>query len=416
MANTIFKGKRIVLGITGSIACYKAVDLASKLTQLGATLDVILTESAGRFVSPISFKSVTGRDALSDLWRDSDHVRHVKLGESADLALIAPATAHTLAKMAHGMADNLLTVTILATRCPVLVAPAMDGGMYENPATQANIDLLEQRGVTVIGPDTGRMASGMSGRGRMVEPIELLGHIRCILGRKGPLLGKRFVVTAGPTEEPLDPVRYLTNRSSGKQGLALAQAAVDAGATVDLVTGPIAGQIPIGVNHIQIRTAVEMRDAVLAAASVADVLLMAAAVADFRPAKVQEHKIKKGAQRAEDLTIELDRNPDVLLAVQEMRRRTVRPMVTVGFAAETKDIVVQGQEKMRQKGLDFIAINDVSATDAGFGVDTNRIILLSQDGREEKLPLQSKSAIAEKIIETVAKKLAETGSVTSNQV
>jgi len=406
MANFIFQGKRIVLGITGSIACYKAVDLASKLTQLGVDLDVILTESAGRFVSPISFKSVTGRDAFSDLWRDSDHVRHVKLGESADLVLIAPATAHTLAKIAHGLADNLLTVTILAARCPVLVAPAMDGGMYENPATQANIGLLEHRGVTVIGPDTGRMASGMSGRGRMIEPIELVGHIRRILGRKGPLLGKRFIVTAGPTEEPLDPVRYLTNRSSGKQGLALAQAAIDAGAMVDLVTGPIAGPIPVGVKHIQIRTAVEMRDAVLAVASEADVLLMAAAVADFRPAKVQEHKIKKGSQRTEDLTIQLDRNPDVLLAVQELRRRSGRPLLTVGFAAETRDIVVQGKDKMRRKGLDFIAINDVSANDAGFGVDTNRIILLSQDGQEEKLPLQSKSAIAEKIIATVAKKLA----------
>ena len=227
MANSILQGKRIILGVTGSIACYKAVDLASKLAQVEANLDVILTESAGRFVSPLSFQSVTGREAYSDLWRDSDHVRHVKLGESADLLLVAPATAHTLAKMAHGMADNLLTVTILAARCPILVAPAMDGGMYENPVTQANIELLQQRGVTVIGPDTGRMASGLSGRGRMVEPTEILGYIRLIVGRNGPLMGKHLVVTAGSTQEPLDPVRYLTNRSSGKQGLALAQAAID---------------------------------------------------------------------------------------------------------------------------------------------------------------------------------------------
>jgi phosphopantothenoylcysteine decarboxylase/phosphopantothenate--cysteine ligase len=239
----------------------------------------------------------------------------------------------------------------------------------------------------------------------MVEPIELLGHIRQILGRNGPLLGKRFVVTAGPTQEPLDPVRYLTNRSSGKQGLALAQAAIDAGARVDLITGPIAGPIPVGVQHFHIRTAVEMCDAVLAAAREADVLLMAAAVADFRPASVQEQKIKKDRQKVEDLAIQLDRNPDVLLAVQEMRRQSGRPLLTVGFAAETRDIVVQGQAKMDRKGLDFIAINDVSADDAGFAVDTNRIILLGQDGQEEILPLQSKSAIAEKIIEIVAKRL-----------
>jgi len=402
MANSILQGKRIILGVTGSIACYKAVDLASKLAQVEANLDVILTESAGRFVSPLSFQSVTGREAYSDLWRDSDHVRHVKLGESADLLLVAPATAHTLAKMAHGMADNLLTVTILAARCPILVAPAMDGGMYENPVTQANIELLQQRGVTVIGPDTGRMASGLSGRGRMVEPTEILGYIRLIVGRNGPLMGKHLVVTAGSTQEPLDPVRYLTNRSSGKQGLALAQAAIDAGATVDLVSGPTAGPTPVGVNHIQVRTAVEMHDAVLAAVKEADILIMAAAVADFRPASVQEHKIKKDSQGGADLTIFLDRNPDVLMAVQNMKRPSDRPLFTVGFAAETKDIVRHGKEKMVRKGLDFIAINDVSASDAGFGVDTNRVILLSQDGQEEYLPLQSKADIAERIIEAVA--------------
>ncbi|HUS93645.1 MAG TPA: bifunctional phosphopantothenoylcysteine decarboxylase/phosphopantothenate--cysteine ligase CoaBC [Patescibacteria group bacterium] len=402
MANSILQGKRIILGVTGSIACYKAVDLASKLAQVEANLDVILTESAGRFVSPLSFQSVTGREAYSDLWRDSDHVRHVKLGESADLLLVAPATAHTLAKMAHGMADNLLTVTILAARCPILVAPAMDGGMYENPVTQANIELLQQRGVTVIGPDTGRMASGLSGRGRMVEPTEILGYIRLIVGRNGPLMGKHLVVTAGSTQEPLDPVRYLTNRSSGKQGLALAQAAIDAGATVDLISGPTAGPTPVGVNHIQVRTAVEMHDAVLAAVKEADILIMAAAVADFRPASVQEHKIKKDSQGGADLTIFLDRNPDVLMAVQNMKRPSDRPLFTVGFAAETKDIVRHGKEKMVRKGLDFIAINDVSASDAGFGVDTNRVILLSQDGQEEYLPLQSKADIAERIIEAVA--------------
>lgn len=404
MANTIFQSKRIVLGVTGSIACYKAIDLASKLTQAGAHVDVIMTDSACRFVKPLSFSSVTGQKTSSDMWSDSDHVQHIEIGESADLFVIAPATAHTIAKMAHGLADNLLTLTFLAARCPIMVAPAMDGGMYGNPVTQANIDLLQSRGVIFAGPTHGRMASGLSGLGRMIEPSELSGHVRYHLGRNGLLRGKRVVVTAGPTQEPLDPVRYLSNRSSGKQGIALAQAAIDAGAQVDLISGPVDVPILVGANHIPTITAMEMHNAVLDAASKADILLMAAAVADYRPANVAPDKIKKSSDSSENMNLSLDRNPDILMAVKEMRKKSGRPTITLGFAAETSDVLSNGQDKMDRKGLDFIAINDVSASDAGFAVDTNRLILLSKDGHIEKMALQSKSSIAESIIEIVAKK------------
>ncbi|MCI0397011.1 MAG: bifunctional phosphopantothenoylcysteine decarboxylase/phosphopantothenate--cysteine ligase CoaBC [Chloroflexi bacterium] len=405
MTVSILLDKRIVLGVTGSIACYKAVDLASKLTQAGALVDVVLTESAGRFVTPLSFRSVTGRPVHDDLWNLDDHVRHVRLGEAADLLVIAPATAQTLAKLAHGLADNLLAVTALAARCPLLVAPAMDGGMYEHPATQANVRLLRERGVLFAGPAEGRMASGLVGTGRMVEPAELLGHIRLALGRNGPLAGRRVVVTAGPTEEPVDPVRFLSNRSSGRQGLALAQAALDAGAQVTLVAGPIGEALPVGVEHVPVGTAVEMRDAVLAAVARADALLMAAAVADFRPAQVAQQKIKKTVAETDDLAITLARNPDILAEVKAQKEKSGRPLVTLGFAAETENALAYGRDKLERKGLNFIAVNDVSAADAGFAVETNRVILLSADGSRVEMPLQSKAAVAEQLVQHVADSL-----------
>jgi phosphopantothenoylcysteine decarboxylase/phosphopantothenate--cysteine ligase len=397
--------KKVVLGVTGSIACYKVVDLASKLTQLGVKVDVIMTAAAQQFVTPLSFRSVTGRPVFTDMWSLDDHVRHVQLGESADLLLIAPATAHTIAKLAHGLADNLLTVTALAARCPLLVAPAMDGGMFDHPATQANLALLKQRGAAVIGPAEGRMASGLVGLGRMIEPAELLGHIRQGLGLGGPLQGRRVVVTAGPTQEPLDPVRFLSNHSSGKQGLALAQAALDMGAEVTLLTGPIHQPLPVGVEHRPVQTAVQMCEEVLAAVWVADVLCMAAAVSDFRPSQAAGQKIKKTETAEADLTIPLARNPDILNEVKAQKEKVGRPLVTVGFAAETQDVVSYGRDKLHRKGLDFIAVNDVSATDAGFAVDTNRIILLGANGLELELPLQSKTAAAHQILEHVIEKL-----------
>ncbi len=397
--------KRIVLGVTGSIACYKSIDLASRLTQSGALIDAILSDAAQRFVGPLSFRSVTGREVYIDMWDISDHVRHVRLGEAADLLVIAPITAHTLAKLAHGLADNLLTVTALAARCPVLVAPAMDGAMYEHPATQANVRVLQERGVAFAGPVVGRMASGLSGTGRMVEPAELVGLIRQILGHTGPLAGRNVVVTAGPTLEPIDPVRFLSNRSSGKQGLALAQAALDAGGSVLLITGPVQEPIPVGAEHIQVQSAIDMRDAVISAVKDADALLMAAAVADYRPAAVAEQKIKKREDSSEIFTLQMVGNPDILEEVKKQKQQSGKPTIVLGFAAETENALVYGREKLIRKGLDLIAINDVSAAGAGFMVDTNRVILMDAEGSIVELPLQSKAGIAESIIETVVAKL-----------
>ena len=292
---TPFQDKHIILGVTGSIACYKAADLASKLSQAGSLVDVILTHSAEQFIRPLSFQSVTGRRAFSetDLWGNQAHVLHVGLGHSADLLVIAPATANTIAKLAHGIADNLLTVTALAARCPLVIAPAMDGGMFEHPATQANLELLAQRGAFIAGPAKGHLASGLEGIGRLLDPQEIMGQMRQVFGREGPLKGHKVVVTAGGTQEPLDPVRTISNRSSGKQGFSLAQAALDLGAEVTLIAGVTPLPTPSGAWRIDIQTAQEMLAAVLEQVKDADVLLMAAAVADFRPTNPSGQKIKK---------------------------------------------------------------------------------------------------------------------------
>lgn len=404
---TVLQGKQIVLGVTGSIACYKSIDLASKLTQAGAHVDVILTESACRFVTPLSFRSVTGRPVYTDMWDLNDHVRHVGLGESADALIIAPATANTLAKMATGFADNLLLLTTLAARCPAIIAPAMDGGMWEHAATQANITTLRKRGVIQAGPAAGRMASGLSGLGRMLEPAELLGELRLLLARGGKLTGKRVVVSAGPTREPIDPVRFITNRSTGKQGLAVAQAALDAGAEVTLIAGPACEQVPYGAKLIRVQTTQEMGEAVLAQAEGADALFMVAAVADFKPRTTAERKIKKSDNADEYLRIELEKTLDILVAVKDKRKATGFPKVVLGFAAETHDAANYGNEKLQRKGLDFIAINDVTAEGAGFAVDTNRILLLGTDGVVEEMPLLSKAEVAERIVQHVARALDE---------
>ncbi|MCS7058413.1 MAG: bifunctional phosphopantothenoylcysteine decarboxylase/phosphopantothenate--cysteine ligase CoaBC [Meiothermus sp.] len=393
------QGKRIVLGVSGSVAAYKAADLASKLTQAGALVDVILSEGAERFVTPLTFASLTGRKARASLWEDDAHVIHVGLGEGADLLVIAPCTANTLAKLAAGQADNLLTLTALAARCPVLVAPAMDGGMFEHPATQANLQTLRQRGVQILGPAKGRMASGLVGLGRMLEPAEILGHVRLALSRNGPLAGKHVVVSAGGTQEPLDPVRYLTNRSSGKQGFALAQAALDLGARVSLVVGATAAALstPTGAERTDVQTAAQMAEAVLGLSREADVLIMAAAVADFRPRQVQAHKIKKGALPR----LELEHTQDILMAVAEQRWRVGRPAVVVGFAAESERLLENAQDKLERKGLSMIVANDISAPDAGFAVDTNRVSLVLPGGVVEHLPLMTKDEVAGEVLRRV---------------
>ena len=400
----VLVGKRITLGVTGSIAAYKAADLASKLTQSGAQVDVILTAAAEKFVTPLTFQSVTGRRAYtdSDLWGKEAHVLHVGLGHAADLLVIAPCTANTIASLAHGKADNLLSVTALAMRSPLLIAPAMDGGMYDHPATQENIEILKKRGASFIGPAKGHLASGLSGVGRMLETTDILGHIRVLLGRTGLLAGKKIVITAGGTQEALDPVRMLTNRSSGKQGYALAQSALEMGAQVTLVTTPTSLTPPVGAHMVKVETAGQMLEAVLAESADSDALIMAAAVADFRPKAMAKEKIKKEGGIPQ---IELEATEDILKTVAARRSENGCPRVVVGFAAESRDLLENAAHKLKSKGLDFIAANDISASGAGFAVDTNRVTLLFADGRNESLPLISKSEVAEIILGWVSKLL-----------
>lgn len=411
--SSIFTSKHILLGVTGSIAAYKAAELASRLTQEGAQVDVILTPAAERFVAPLTYQSVTGRRAFTEaeLWGGEAHVLHVGLGHSADLLVIAPCTANTIARLAHGSADNLLTITALAACCPILLAPAMDVGMFAHPATQENVRILSERGVHFAGPGEGRMASCLTGKGRMLEPAELLGHIRLVLGKNGKLVGKKVVVTAGGTQEAIDPVRVITNRSSGKQGYALAQAAIDAGAQVTLITAPTSLTAPVGARLIEVRTAGEMLEAVLAesvrragavrstCSAGIDALLMAAAVADFRPKKIAEDKLKK---RDGIPQVELEAAPDVLEMVAGLGSGEKRPRVVVGFAAESRDLLKNAAAKLSSKKLDMIVANDITAPDSSFAVDTNRVTLLFADAREESLPLMSKAEVAEAIIERVA--------------
>lgn len=396
----VLESRHLLLGVTGSIAAYKAVDLASKLTQTGAKVDVVLTRAAQRFVTPLSFQSVTGRRAFTDedLWGDEAHVMHVSLAERADLLIVAPATANTIAKMAHGQADTLLTLAALGSRCPMLVAPAMDGGMFEHPATRENVAALRARGVTIVGPVEGRMASGLTGFGRMVEPGELLGHIRLVLGSRGSLAGKKVVVTAGGTQEPVDPVRVLANRSSGKQGFALAQAATDRGAKVVLVTGPVHLDTPVGSERIEAATAAEMSEHVLRAVDESHVLLMAAAVADFRAASPSTEKIKRGKGVPK---LKLEPTEDILRLVTERRDATGWPKFVVGFAAETEDLVANARAKLEAKELSLVIANDITAQDAGFGVGTNRVTIIDEHGGVQELPLMTKAEVAEVVIDRV---------------
>jgi len=405
---SIFTSKRILLGVTGSIAAYKAVDLASKLAQAGALVDVILTPAAGKFVTPLTFQSVTGRRAYTDadLWGSEAHVLHIGLARGADLLAIAPCSADTLAKLAHGLADTLLTVTALAAACPLLLAPAMESHMFAHPAVQDNLSTLAARGATIAGPAEGRLASGQLGRGRMLEPADLLGHLRLVLGRGGRLADKKVLVTAGGTQEPLDPVRVLTNRSSGRQGYALAQAALDAGAQVTLIT-TVNLPPPVGARVVPVHTAQEMLEAVLAELAAADALVMAAAVADFRPKRPAGDKMKK---RDGIPQVELEAAPDILETVSSMslgagagqRLGEKRPKIVVGFAAESRDLLENAAIKLQSKHLDLIAANDISAADAGFSVETNRVTLLYADGRQEPLPLMDKSEVAEIIVARIA--------------
>lgn len=394
----LLQNRKILLGVTGSIAAYKAADLASKLAQAGALVDVILTQSALQFIAPLSFQSVTGRRAYTDhdLWGSEGHVQHISLGKTAEILIIAPVSANTMAKLACGVADNLLTVTSLAVQCPLILAPAMDGGMYTNPATQSNLATLKERGWTIVGPIEGHLASGLTGIGRMAEPSELLGHIRLILAQTGPLAGLHVVITAGGTQEPIDPVRSINNQSSGKQGYAIAQAALDMGAKVTLISAPSSLTTPVGAERIDVTTAEDMKSAVLTATSQADALIMAAAVADFRPVSFTQEKIKrdKGIPK-----IELTATSDILGEVIRQKSATNYPRVVVGFAAESEDLVNNARAKLKSKKLDFIVANDITAPDSGFATDTNQVILIEASGEMTRLPLMSKDQVAQIVME-----------------
>lgn len=385
--------KNIVLGVTGSIACYKALDLASKLTQAGASVDTIMSYGATQFITPLTFRSLTHRPVTVDVFDpDSElSIEHVQLAGRADLVVVAPATAHFIAKAAGGFADDPLTTTILATQAPVLIAPAMDGHMYENQATQDNIEKLKSRGVHFVGPASGHLASGLVGIGRLVEVPQLMGHISALLGMDGDLAGQTIVVSAGGTQEAIDPVRVITNHSSGKMGYAVAEAARDRGARVVLVAAPTSLDDPAALQVVKVRSAAEMRDAVLEAVKGADALVMAAAVADYQPANVADQKIKKDRSA---LTIDLERTPDILAEAQGSFLR-------IGFAAETEELLTNARDKLERKALDLIVANDVTAEGSGFGADTNKVILVGKSGEVEDLPLMSKHDVAHRILDRV---------------
>jgi phosphopantothenoylcysteine decarboxylase/phosphopantothenate--cysteine ligase len=397
----VLKDKRVILGITGGIAAYKAAIVCSHLTQTGALVDVVMTEAAQKFITPLTFQALTHRTVYTDMFDipGGENIPHIALADAADLLLIAPATANTMGKLAHGLADNLLTAIALATPAPILLAPAMETDMWRHPATQANVETLQRWGVMLVGPAEGRLASGATGRGRMAEPDEIIGMARVALGRQGDLAGRQVVVTAGGTREAIDPVRFVSNHSSGKMGYALAEVARDRGAQVALIT-TAALPDPFGVEIIRVNSAEEMQQVVLASTRQADILVMAAAVADFKPAVAARQKIKK-KDDTEGLVVEMTRNPDILLNVAAQKSTGAGPKITVGFAAETEDLLANAQRKLERKRLDLIAANDVTATDAGFAVDTNRVTLLGVDGAIEALPLMTKHEVAEAIFNKV---------------
>jgi phosphopantothenoylcysteine decarboxylase / phosphopantothenate---cysteine ligase len=402
----VLQNKRILVGICGGIASYKTVELVSRLQQAGALVDVIMSERADEFVRPLTFSSLSHRPVYSDLWEPSGRAAetHIALAEEAELLVVVPATANTIAKLAHGVADNMLTAVALATKSPLLLAPAMHQNMYTHPATQANITLLRERGVFIVEPEVGRLASGEVGIGRLPDTSVLLGAINVVLGRKGDLAGYRVVVTAGGTQEPIDPVRYVGNRSSGKMGYALATEARDRGAHVILISGPVVLDVPYGVEVRRVETAVQMRDAVHDAVIDADVLVMSAAVADFRPAEVATQKLKKGESQELDeqngFFLRLVRNPDIL---EELARsvhtntgneRSGRHLVRVGFAAETSNLVAYASAKLAAKRLDLLVANDVSRSDSGFGTETNKVHIFHANGAVEDLPVMPKTGVA----------------------
>ncbi len=395
----VLHNKHIVLGVTGSIAAFKAAHLASQITQLGANVDVVMTREATLFVAPLTFESLTHRHVVTDVMEllPDSQIGHVALAKRADLFIIAPATAHTIAKLAHGLADDAVSATALDTRAPILIAPAMETGMWENVVTQENVEKLKTRGAVIVEPGVGHLASGTSGKGRLAEVEEIIDVIRVTLGRGGDLANRKIVVTAGGTQEAIDPVRTIANHSSGKMGLALAERARDRGARVTLIAGVTSLRVPRGLEIMPATSTIAMRDAVMNAVGDADALIMAAAVADFRPAKSAEQKIKKSKE--EKIVLELVKNPDIL---QEVSFALMRRTVLVGFAAETQDLIANARVKLEAKNLDLIVANPVPQS---FGSELDRATLITRGGVVTELQPMLKEDLAEKVLDFVAERL-----------
>jgi len=395
----LWAGRHVVLGVSGGIACYKSCILARRLVDAGARVDAVLTEAAAEFVRPLTFEALTGRPVLSSLWEPGGALSHVRLGQDSDIIIVAPATAHLIARVAQGLADDVLTALLLARTSPLLLAPAMNDEMFASPATQANLEILRQRGVAIVGPEIGPLAEGPSERpGRMSEPENILAHAARMLGT-GKLRGRRVVVTAGPTREPIDPVRVVSNRSSGKMGYRVAEAAWERGAEVVLITGPTALPAPVGVTLRLVDSTRDLEAAVRAELPAADVLVMAAAPADYRPSSPSDSKRSRGDGA---LAIPMEPTDDILGATKGQRRKG---SFIVGFALETGDAVAKGLAKLERKDLDLIVVNDALEPGAGFENDTNRVALLGRDGSRRILPLQSKREVADAILDVVEESL-----------
>ena len=389
------QGRSVVLGVTGSIAAYKAADLASKLRQAGASLEVVMTPAATRFITPLTFQSLTGRPVVVDMFVADEAEAHVEVARRADAFVIAPATADCMANLANGATPDMVALTALATAAPILLAPAMDNQMWEHAATRHNLETLRARGVAIVGPESGRLASGRSGPGRMAEPLTIVGALRALLGvKRGDLGGRHIVVSAGGTREAIDPVRFIANHSTGLMGFAIAEAARDRGARVTLVTAPVALPAPYGIELVDVTDVASMLAALETATANADAIVMAAAPADFRPASAAGQKIKK-QEGEQALRLELVKNPDIIATLEGGG-------VRVGFAAETNDLATYAKAKLASKRLDFIVANDVTAPGSGFGTATNEVVLFHRDGREEHLPLMEKLAVGHAILDRVA--------------
>lgn len=399
----MLNGKTILLGVSGGIAAYKAAAVCSKLAQAGADVRVIMTESATKFVAPLTFQTLSRHDVIVDTFdeKDASVVSHIDLADRADVVVIAPATANVIGKIALGLADDMLSTTLLATTAPILVAPAMNVHMYAHPAVQANMQKLAERGVRFIEPGTGQLACGYVGMGRLAEPEEIVAAVERFFQEKRLLEGKHVLVTAGATVERIDPVRYLTNDSSGKMGYAIAEEAQRMGANVTLVTGKASIAAPAGVTVVKVESALEMMEAVLSRLPEQDVIIKAAAVADYRPAEQAEHKIKKSG---DEMTMRLVKNPDIAQAVGERKKPS---QLLVGFAAETQHLETFAQEKLKKKRCDLLVANDVTMEGAGFGTDTNVVRIYDSEGLVEALPLMSKGQVAARLLALVADRLGK---------